>query len=64
MKYREIARHSARKQSKDNIYAEQSEAGNFFEKKSENCVLGLPNLGVRVIFLIATIFSRFHIIFP
>ena len=33
MKYRETAKHSeAIKQLKDNIYAEQSEAGNFFDK--------------------------------
>ena len=33
MKYSKFAKHSeARKQLKDNIYAEQSEAENFFEK--------------------------------
>ena len=33
MKYSEFANHSeARKQLKDNIYAEQSEVENFFEK--------------------------------
>ena len=33
MKYSKNAKHSeARKQLKDNIYAEQSEAENFFEK--------------------------------
>ena len=32
MKYSEFAKHSkSRKQLKHNIYAEQSEAGNFFE---------------------------------
>ena len=35
MKYSKFAKHSeARKQLKDNIYAERSEAENFFEKLS------------------------------
>ena len=51
MKYSKFAKHSeARKQLKDNIYAEQSEA--------ENCILGLPNLGVQGEFLVATKFFQ------
>ena len=65
MKYREIANHNeARKELKHNIYAKQSESGNFFGKIILNFILGLLNLGVRSEFLVATKCSRFHIIFP
>ena len=59
MKYREFAKHSeARKEVKDNIYAERSEAGNIFWKIILNCILGLPNLGVKGEFLVATKFFQ------
>ena len=46
MKYREFVKHSeARKEVKDNIYANQG--WNFFWKIILNCILGLPNLGVK-----------------
>ena len=43
MKYREFAKHSeARKEVKDNIYAERSEAGNFFLKKNLKLYTRVP----------------------
>ena len=66
MKYSEFAKHSeARKQLEDNMYAERSEAKNFFGKIIINCIIGLPYLGVLgEFFLVATKFSRLHVIFP
>ena len=59
MKQSEFTKHSeARKQLKDNIYAEQSEAEIFFLKIIINCILGLPNLGVQGEFLVATKFFQ------
>ena len=59
MKYSELAKHSeTRKQLEDNIYAERSEAKNFFGKIIINCIIGLPNLGVLGEFLVATKFFQ------
>ena len=59
MKYREFTKHSEpRKEVKDIFYAERSEAGNVFWKIILNCILVLPNLGVKGEFLVATKFFQ------